>query len=225
MVARKMREIERLDRPREKIERKGAGCLEDYELIAAILGKGTHNRDVLEISREVARMLKKDDPPRYDNLLEIEGIGQSKACILMACFEIARRYGTAEDEPARRITHPEDILEIPDIRDLRTKKQEHFLTVTLNGASEVIRTRTVTMGLLNNSLVHPREVFVDAITDRAAAIICAHNHPSGSLEPSSQDIQITRQLVSAGEILGIRVIDHVIISKNGLTSFRECGYL
>jgi DNA repair protein RadC len=225
MAVRKMRDINRLDRPREKIEKRGAGCLEDYELIAAILGKGTPNRDVLEISRDVVRILKRDNPPEYTELVGIEGIGQSKACLLLACFEIARRYGTPEEEPALRISCPADILDIPDIRDVKTKKQEHFLTVTLNGASEVIRSRIITMGLLNHSLVHPREVFADAIADRAAAIVCAHNHPSGNLEPSSQDIQITRQLVSAGEILGIKVLDHIIISKNGIISLRECGYL
>ncbi|MFH0967936.1 MAG: JAB domain-containing protein, partial [Methanobacteriota archaeon] len=96
---------------------------------------------------------------------------------------------------------------------------------TLNGASEVIKSRTVTMGLLNHSLIHPREVFADAIADRAAAIVCVHNHPSGNLEPSSQDIQITSQLVSAGEILGINVVDHVIVSKNGILSLRESGYI
>lgn len=225
MTVKKMRDIDRLDRPREKIEKRGAGCLADHELIAAILGKGTPNRDVLEISREVARMLKRDDRPGYDELIGIEGIGQSKACILLACFEIARRYGTPEEEPVRRITSPADILDIPDVRDLKTKKQEHFLTVTLNGASEVIRSRIITMGLLNHSLVHPREVFADAITDRAAAIICVHNHPSGNLEPSNQDIEISRQLTSAGEILGIKVLDHLIISKNGIVSLRESGYL
>ncbi len=225
MAAKRMRDINRLDRPREKIENRGAGSLADHELIAAILGKGTPNRDVLEISQEVAGMLKRNDLPKYDELTGIEGIGQSKACILLACFEIARRYGTPEEEPARRINSPVDILNIPDVRELKTKKQEYFLTVTLNGASEVIKSRIITMGLLNHSLIHPREVFADAIADRAATIICVHNHPSGNLEPSSQDIQITRQLANAGEILGIKVLDHIIISKNGILSLRESGYL
>ena len=225
MAPRRMRDISPLDRPREKIEKRGAASLSDQDLIAAILGKGTPGRDVMEISDEVARMLKKDKPPTYDQLIGIEGIGQSKACILLACFEVARRYGTPEEEPVVRITSPNDVMEIPDVRELKKKKQEHFLVITLNGASEVIRSRTITMGLLNHSLVHPREVFADAIVDRAAAIVCAHNHPSGNLEPSSQDIQMTRQLVSAGEILGIRLVDHVIVSKNGIISLREAGYI
>ncbi len=225
MAIRRMRDISPQDRPREKIEKKGVACLSDQELIAAILGKGTAGRDVMDISREVAGMLSRKNPPTYDQLLKVEGVGQTKACILMACFEVARRYGTPEEEPAIRITSPEEIMAIPEVRDLKTKKQEHFLVITLNGASEMIRAMTITMGLLNHSLVHPREVFAEAITDRAASIICVHNHPSGNLEPSQQDIGITRQLVSAGEILGIQVLDHLIISKQGICSLRQAGYL
>lgn len=220
-----MRDIEICDRPREKIMLKGAASLEDTELVSAILGKGIPSRDILEISKEIAGMLKRDALPGYDQLIGVEGIGQSKACVLLACFEIARRYGTPEEQPAIRITKPDDLLGIPEISNLKSKKQEHFVVVTLNGASEVIQSRTITMGLLNHSLVHPREVFSDAIADRAAAIICAHNHPSGSLEPSSQDIQITSQLAHAGEILGMPLLDHIIISKTGITSLKEGGYL
>lgn len=224
MAAKRMRDIDTCDRPREKIARKGVTSLTDSELIATILGMGTPGRDVFEISREVAGLIKCSTLPTYEDLIEVEGIGPSKASILLACFEIARRYGSPPERPVRRITSPGDIFEIPEVRDLVHKKQEHFLAVTLNGASEVIQSRTITMGLLNHSLVHPREVFADAIADRAASIICAHNHPSGSLEPSTQDIQITRQLAGAGEILGITLLDHVIVSKHGITSLRETGY-
>jgi len=225
MAPQKMLEIDLHDRPREKIERRGAGSLKDYELIAAILGNGTPRRGVIEISKEVADLLHKGRPPQYSDLLSIRGIGQSKACILLACFEIARRYGKPEEQEPLRITGPGDILDIPLIRDIESKKQEHFIVITLNGASEVIHSRTITKGLLNQSLIHPREVFTDAVADRAAGIICAHNHPSGNLQPSSQDIQITGQLVHAGEIMGISVIDHVIVSKKGFVSLKECGYL
>ncbi len=225
MGIRRMRDIEVHDRPREKIVLKGAAALEDYELVSAILGKGTPNRDIIAISKDVASLLTKENLPGYDQLISIEGIGQSKACVLLACFEIARRYTKPADKPVNRITSPEDLLEIPEVTDLKYKKQEHFLVVTLNGASEVIQSRTITMGLLNHSLVHPREVFCDAISDRAAAIICIHNHPSGSLEPSSQDIQITNQLARAGEILGIPLLDHIIIAKTGIISLKERGQI
>jgi DNA repair protein RadC len=122
-----------------------------------------------------------------------------------------------------KITKPEDIL--PLIAEYRQKRQEHFICLTLNGAGEVLGNRVITVGLLNHSLVHPREVFAEAITDRAASIICVHNHPSGSLEPSSQDIAITNQLREAGSLIGIQLIDHIIVTKNGHTSMREKGLL
>ncbi|HOJ95347.1 MAG TPA: DNA repair protein RadC [Methanospirillum sp.] len=225
MPAKRMTEIDPLDRPREKIERKGACALTDSELIAAILGKGTKNNDVLTISKRVAKLLEKNNLPSYDTLLQIEGIGPSKASVLMACFELANRYGTPAEREQIRITEPEHILRIKEVSDLAFRSQEHFLVTTLNGASEVINTRTVTMGLLNHSLVHPREVFADAITDRAAAIICIHNHPSGNPDPSSEDIAVTRQLADAGTILGISLLDHLIITKGAVTSLRSLGYL
>jgi DNA repair protein RadC len=121
------------------------------------------------------------------------------------------------------VTRPEDIL--PLVPTLATKAQEHFICITLNGAGEVLGNRIITVGLLNHSLVHPREVFADAITDRAASVICVHNHPSGSLEPSSQDIAITRQLKEAGALVGIPLIDHIIVSRTGHLSLRERGLL
>jgi DNA repair protein RadC len=220
-----MLEVDLQDRPREKIESKGAESLKDYELIAAILGNGTPQRGVLEIAQEVAGLLRKGNLPQFSDLVRIKGIGQSKACILLACFEIARRYGVSAEEEPVRITKPSDIFTIPLVRDIVSKKQEHFLVITLNGASEVIHSRIITMGLLNQSLIHPREVFSDAVTDRAAGLICVHNHPSGNLEPSSQDILITCQLAQAGEIMGITVIDHLIISKNGYLSLKETGFI
>ena len=120
----------------------------------------------------------------------------------MACFELGRRYFTTTSD-GHKIARPEDIL--PLVAHCKDKKQEYFICITLNGAGEVLGNRIVTVGLLNHSLVHPREVFADAITDRAASIICVHNHPSGSLEPSSQDIAITAQLRDAGSLVGIQL--------------------
>ena len=121
------------------------------------------------------------------------------------------------------MSKPEDIL--PHVAYLKEKRQEHFVCITLNGAGEILGIRTITLGLLNHSLVHPREVFADAITDRAASIICVHNHPSGSLDPSTQDIAITSQLRDAGSLLGIQLIDHIIVSKTGYLRMKERGLL
>jgi DNA repair protein RadC len=123
------------------------------------------------------------------------------------------------------VTSPKDVLLLTIIADIRDKRQEYFICITLNGAGEVLDSRTITVGLLNHSLVHPREVFADAITDRAASVICVHNHPSGSLDPSPQDIAVTTQLREAGLLLGIQLIDHIIVTKSGYLSMKERGLL
>jgi DNA repair protein RadC len=137
---------------------------------------------------------------------------------ILASFELARRYFGKKDV---KITFPSDVL--PFVRDISDKRQEHFVCLALNGANEVIGNRVVTVGLLNSNQVHPREVFSDPIVDRAAAIILVHNHPSGDTEPSQEDVAITKRLVEAGELLGIKIHDHVIVSKNGYTSMKERG--
>jgi len=219
----KMKEVPVRDRPREKIAWRGVSVLTDNELIEAIIGRGTKNKDVREISREIGGLIQQHrDNLRYKDLEEVEGIGPTKASQIIACFELGRRYYKPAG-PDIRVTRPEDIL--PLVAHLKQKRQEHFICVTLNGAGEILGNRTITVGLLNHSLVHPREVFADAITDRAASIICIHNHPSGTLEPSSQDIAITNQLKEAGSLIGIQLIDHIIVSKNGHVSMREQGFL
>ena len=218
-----MKDISPDDRPREKIAKKGASVLSDTELIEAIIGRGTKNKDVRMLAKEIYGLIQKHrEKIRYDDLAAIEGIGPSKASQITACFELSRRY-SPKGGLDTHVTKPEDIL--PHVAYLKEKRQEHFICITLNGAGEILGNRTITMGLLNHSLVHPREVFADAITDRAASIICVHNHPSGSLDPSPQDIAITTQLKEAGSLLGIQLIDHIIISKNGHLSLRERGLL
>ncbi|MDD1690115.1 MAG: DNA repair protein RadC [Methanoregula sp.] len=217
---RKMRDVPFQDRPREKIAKKGASALSDTELIEAIIGRGTKGKDVREIARDVCGILKERDDIRYEDIRAIGGIGPTKASQIMACFEMGRRY-FAPGAAGGKVTKPDDIL--PLVAHLRDKRQEHFCCITLNGAGEVLGNRIITVGLLNHSLVHPREVFADAITDRAASIICVHNHPSGSLEPSSQDIAITAQLREAGSLVGIQLIDHVIVTRTGHLSMRERG--
>jgi DNA repair protein RadC len=219
----KMKDVPVRDRPREKILSKGVAALSDTELIEAIIGRGTKNKDVRTLAKEIFGLIQKHRQKiQYQDLQQIDGIGPVKASQISACFELSRRYfpsGTTDTH----VTKPEDIL--PHIAYLKDKRQEHFVCITLNGSGEILGNRTITLGLLNHSLVHPREVFADAITDRAASIICVHNHPSGSLEPSSQDIAITTQLREAGSIIGIQLIDHIIVSKNGHISLRERGLL
>jgi DNA repair protein RadC len=217
----RLKELPDFDRPREKLAKKGPQALSDVELIAIIIGRGVPGRDVLQIATEISKTLKKDfTQVTYENLQHIEGVGSAKACQLVAGFELARRYLIKEEN---KITSPTDVL--PLVSDIRNKKQEYFVCISLNGAGEVVGNRIITVGLVNHSLVHPREVFADVITDRAASVILLHKHPSGTLEPSKQDILMTKQLVEAGAILGIKVLDHLIVSKKGHLSMKEKGLL
>jgi len=220
---RRMKDVPENDRPREKLAAKGVAALSDTELIEAIIGRGTMRRDVRSIARDLSeRIQKTNNPLSYAELQVIDGVGPTKAAQILACFELGRRYFDRSSN-GRRISAPADIL--PLVEDFRGHRQEHFICISLNGAGEVLAKRVITVGLLNHSLVHPREVFADAITDRAASVICVHNHPSGSLEPSPQDIAITSQLRDAGTTLGIQLLDHIIVTKKGYTSFKEKGHL
>jgi DNA repair protein RadC len=211
----------KFDRPREKLKERGPMALSDTELVAIIMGNGIRGRDVLQISAEVVRILREDsDFLDMERLTAIEGVGLARACQIMASMELARRFLVKTEI---LIQSPEDIL--PLIADIRAKQQEHFLCISLNGANELIKSRVVTVGLLNSSQVHPREVYADVITDRAASVVLVHNHPSGTLTPSESDIQITNQLVEAGRILGLSVLDHVIVSGKGYLSMKEHGYM
>lgn len=220
-----MKDVPSRDRPREKIATKGVTSLSDQELIESILGRGTRGIDVRVIAKEICTLIKeRQNTVHYDDLILIPGIGPSKAAQIMACFEMGRRYCSPHSGNIK-VTKPQDVLLLTVIADIRDKRQEYFICITLNGAGEVLESRIITMGLLNHSLVHPREVFADAITDRAASVICIHNHPSGSLDPSPQDIAVTTQLREAGLLLGIQLIDHIIVTKSGYLSMKENGLL
>jgi DNA repair protein RadC len=155
-----------------------------------------------------------------DKLQEIEGVGPAKASLIAAALEFARRRIRPE---GLKISFPPDVL--PLIRHYGDRKQEHFICISLNGANEVVAHRVVSVGLVNKTQVHPREVFADPITDRASAIIVAHNHPSGELKPSKEDTEITKQMKAAGETLGIKLLDHIIFNQKEYYSFLEKGIL
>jgi len=215
----KISDIPRLDRPREKLQKKGAEALSDIELMAILIGKGTEGHDVMSVSRRILKILDAgDNQPSLEALQQLEGVGPAKATLIAAALEFARRRIKPEGV---KISSPPDILQL--IRHYADRKQEHFICISVNGANEVINCRVVSVGLVNKTQVHPREVFADPITDRASAIIAAHNHPSGELEPSSEDIEITQNLKSAGETLGIRLLDHIIFSRKGYYSILENG--
>jgi DNA repair protein RadC len=217
----KLKDLSKSDRPREKLQAKGPEALSDLELLAILLGSGTKDSDVLTVAGRILKAIDGgNETVSLDKLQEIEGVGPAKASLIAAALEFARRRIRPE---GLRISFPPDVL--PLIRHFADRRQEHFICVSLNGANEVIATRVVSVGLVNKTQVHPREVFADPITDRASAVIVAHNHPSGSLEPSPEDHDITVRLKSAGEILGIRFLDHIIFNQKGYYSFLEKGLL
>ncbi|MFO8047394.1 MAG: DNA repair protein RadC, partial [Desulfosudaceae bacterium] len=205
----------------EKLREKGAGALSDVELLAVILGRGQQGIEVMTLASRVAKLIAREKGQiSFDKLLGIDGIGPAKAGQILAGFELARRYVVKD---VVTINGPESVL--PLLAPVAGKQQEHFICISLNGANEIIENRTITVGLLNKTQVHPREVFADVIADRAAAVILAHNHPSGELKPSESDLKIHEQLVEAGKILGISVLDHIIVAKGGYYSFQEQGLI
>jgi DNA repair protein RadC len=208
-------------RPREKLREKGATALTDEELVTAILGMGTAGVDVRTIGRQVASLIREHkENLTLNHMLEVSGMGLAKAAQILSAFELARRHLLKDGV---KISCAKDIL--PLVADIAGKQQEYFVCISLNGANEVIEKRVVTIGLLDKSPVHPREVFADVIADRAAAVIFAHNHPSGDLQPSEADLRMHDQLTEAGKILGIRVLDHVIVTRKGYYSFQEAGLI
>ena len=217
----KVKELPEFSRPREKIRERGVQTLTDQELVAVLLGSGNGNQDLTTIASKVAKVIH-DSRGRLtlEAITGLKGVGPAKASVLLACFELARRH-LVKDRV--KVTGSETVL--PLISFISKKKQEYFLCISLNGANEVIETRIVTIGLLNRSQIHPREVFADVISDRAASVIFAHNHPSGELEPSASDLSAHNRLTKAGRILGIHVLDHIIVSERGYTSFQERGLI
>jgi DNA repair protein RadC len=216
-----IKDLPTFNRPREKMAAQGPEALSDQELLAIILGSGVKGKNVFHVARGILQTIDKQGGKiELKSLLAIEGIGLAKACQVIASLEFARRRSA---KGLLVIQKAQDVL--PLIMPIADKKQEHFLCLSLNGANEVIGNRVVTVGLLNSSQVHPREVFAEVISDRAASVILAHNHPSGVLKPSPEDVTINQQLIDAGKILGITVLDHIIITKKGYLSFKEAGLM
>ncbi|MBW1679096.1 MAG: DNA repair protein RadC [Deltaproteobacteria bacterium] len=216
-----IKDLPSFNRPREKLAAQGPEALSDTELLAIILGSGVKGKNVFQVAHTILRKLDKEKGRvNLKSLLSIAGIGLAKACQVVAALEFARRRFFKD---LLVVQKAKDVL--PLILHIADKKQEYFLCISLNGANEVIGNRVVTVGLLNSSQIHPREVFADVISDRAASVILAHNHPSGVLKPSPDDMAITEQMVEAGKILGISVLDHIIITKKGYLSLKEKGLM
>ena len=212
------------DRPREKLLLRGPQSLSDAELVAILLRTGKKGKSVLEIARELISSegnLAMLATKTVDSLQLISGIGKDKAATLAAAFELSRRILYQPKWFAnKKITSPRDVAEI-FIPILRDENKEKFIVVCLNSANKIIKFETISIGNLNSSVVHPREVFKVAIDNSSASIILIHNHPSGNPEPSNEDIRITKKIVETGKIMEIPVFDHLIIAGETYTSFVE----
>jgi len=212
------------DRPREKLTLRGAQNLTDAELIAILLRTGKKGKSVISVAQELINNytnLAVLATKSLSDLLKTSGIGKDKAATLMAAFEISRRIQSQQKWFSnKKITSPQEIAEI-FIPLLRDELKEKFIIVCLNSANKIIKHEVISIGNLNSSVVHPREIFKAAIEQSSASIILIHNHPSGNPEPSNEDISITKQIVDAGKILDIPIFDHIIIAGNTFTSFVE----
>ncbi|AHC14179.1 RadC family protein [Salinispira pacifica] len=207
--------------PREKAQALGIGSLSDAELVALLIGWGAKGSGVLDVAMQACVVLDSGGgqaPGNTEALTKIRGLGRVKSMQIAAALELGRR----RYKPGlRRIQSPEDAWNC--VRHYGDRLQEHFFVLCLNGAHELTCYEMISKGLLNRSLVHPREVFAPAISGRNAAIVVAHNHPSGNLTPSSEDMEVTRRLQEAGDILGISLLDHIIFSATEYISLREQG--
>ncbi|MCL2440758.1 MAG: DNA repair protein RadC [Treponema sp.] len=208
-------------RPREKLLSRGPASLSDSELLAILLNTGIQGKNVNALADELLGLLDKNkDIPSVKEILNLSGLGESKACAVSAMLEFGRRrYGSL----SARIKQPVDIFTL--VRHYADRKQERFISLSLNGAHEVLAVRIVTIGLVNKTIVHPREVFADIIQDRAAAFCVAHNHPSGQVESSPEDDEITERLAIVAKLLGLHFVDHIIFSETAWWSYRKNGKL
>ncbi len=220
----KVKELPLDDRPREKLLLRGSQSLSDAELISILLRTGKKGKTVIQMGQELItkhKNLAVLASLSSEALQEVEGIGKDKAATLVAAFEISRRVSSQSKQIFnKKITSPKEVAEffIPLLID---EVKERFIVVCLNSANKIITYDVISIGNLNTSIVHPREVFKKAIENNSASIILIHNHPSGNAEPSVEDISITKKLVEAGKIMDIQVFDHLIIAGNEYTSFVE----
>ena len=214
----KIKNLPKHEQPREKLIEKGVENLRDSELMAVLLRTGIEGKNVIEVSEEILRKFPKKKLLSLDfkNLSKIKGIGPGKACLLLSAFELTKRALEVEDNNLPTINSAKDA--VAQLQELRTAKKEHFVVLYLNARNQLIYKETISIGTLNASLVHPREVFKPAIDHLAASIIVAHNHPSGGCEPSEADIMLTGRLSDAGKLLGIEVVDHLVITKSDFRS-------
>jgi DNA repair protein RadC len=223
-----LREWPEGDRPREKLRDKGPRYLTDTELLAILLGTGSGDKNVVDLARDLVKRFGDIDALEaagVEELTRVPGIGPAKAISIKAALELGRRFvGSAKKGKVKAFRTAEDVADyyLPSMKNLR---QEVFKVALLNVKNRVIRTVTISEGGLNSTLVQPRDVFAPAVREGAAGVILAHNHPSGDPAPSADDVNLTRRLADAGDLINIKVLDHIIIGDGDWFSFADAGLL
>lgn len=215
----KIKDLPKVDRPREKLIKYGSEKLRNDELLAIILGTGIKGLNAIDLSKKLIKLFGQEKLIKvtFDELSNLSGVGKTKACRIIATFELGKRL--LNGKKTSFIMKPKDVWN--ELAEVRESKKEHFVVFYLDVKNQIIKKEIISIGTLNTSLVHPREVFEPAIKHLAGQIIISHNHPSGDSSPSEEDIELTKRLIKAGEILGIEIIDHVIISSQESYSFKE----
>jgi DNA repair protein RadC len=222
-----LRDVPSEERPRERMLQAGAGALSNAELLAILVRTGTYAESAVHLSQRILAEcggLRNLVDMSKDQLTQIKGIGDAKALQIQAGIELGRRLARCKLDETVTIRTPEDVANLL-MEELRYLQKEHFVCLFLNTKNHVIGQETLSMGSLNASIVHPREVFKAAIKRSSASIVCVHNHPSGDPTPSPEDVQMTNRLIEAGSIIGIEVLDHIIIGDQRFVSLKEQGYM
>ncbi|MGG1312410.1 MULTISPECIES: RadC family protein [Cohnella] len=220
-----LRELPPGERPRERMQLHGPAALSTAELLAILLRTGTREQSVIHLAQRILNdcgSLKNLASLSWEELTQIRGIGPAKALQLQAAIELGRRVARSRLPETVQITKPQDAADLL-MEEMRHLREERFVCLFLNTKNQVIGRETLSVGSLNASIVHPREVFRAAIRRSSASILCAHNHPSGDPTPSAEDILLTRRLTEAGELIGIEVLDHLVIGDNRFISLKETG--
>ena len=220
-----IRDLPRLERPREKLIKYGVNKLSNIELLAILLRTGRKGENVLAFANRFLHntSLEKLSDFSFEEFRKISGIGPAKACELLACVELGRRIFEHKKIKIAQLLSPQDVFD--NLKDIRLSKKEHFVVFFLDSRNQEIKREVISIGTINASLVHPREVFEPAVKYLAVQIILAHNHPSGTLEPSEDDLTVNKRLSESGKLLGIEVLDHIIVTKDSFISFKEKGLL
>ena len=222
----RIQDIPEEERPRERLIRNGPESLSNAELLGIILRTGSREENVVNLCSRILTeySIKQLSLANISRLMQVHGVGKAKAAQISAVFELARRLETFVEEPKRKVCSPKDVytLMYPKMRE---QKKEKFITLCLDTKNQILREEVVSVGSLNASIVHPREVFKSALMESSASVIMVHNHPSGDPSPSREDIMVTEKMVEGGKILGIDVLDHIIIGEGRYVSLKDEGFV